>query len=160
MRRTQWMRSAALLMVAGIALVAAGQAPPATSSTPEAARVLEVRLDDAIYPTQAEFIQDAFDEAARTNARLVLITMNTPGGLDSSMRAIIQKMIASPVPSVVYVSPAGTRAASADGDHGRTSAAFPSVRRTCGSSSPPWRVAPASSWRAHGWAFCAYGPVY
>jgi len=88
------------------------QAAP-VSSAPEAARVLEVRLDDAIYPTQAEFIQDAFDEAARTNARLVLITMNTPGGLDSSMRAIIQKMIASPVPSVVYVSPAGTRAASA-----------------------------------------------
>ena len=107
-----WLR-ASLLLMAGIALVAAGQAPPATSSAPEAARVLEVRLDDAIYPTQADFIQDAFDEAARTNARLVLITMNTPGGLDSSMRAIIQKMIASPVPSVVYVSPAGTRAASA-----------------------------------------------
>jgi membrane-bound serine protease (ClpP class) len=100
-------------MAAGIALVAAAQTPPAATAAPEAARVLEVRLDDAIYPTQAEFIQDAFDEAARTNARLVLITMNTPGGLDSSMRAIIQKIITSPVPSVVYVSPAGTRAASA-----------------------------------------------
>ncbi|MBI3483569.1 MAG: nodulation protein NfeD, partial [Acidobacteria bacterium] len=94
MRRTQWLLSAALLMVAGIALVAAGQAPPAVPPAhPESARVLEVRLDDAIYPTQADFINDAFDEAARTNARLVLITMNTPGGLDSSMRAIIQKII-------------------------------------------------------------------
>ena len=107
------MRSAALLMIAGIALVAAGQTPPAAPAAAEAAGVLEVRLDGAIFPVQADFVRDAFDEAARTNARLVLIIMNTPGGLDSSMRAIIQKMITSPVPSVVYVSPSGTRAASA-----------------------------------------------
>lgn len=113
MRRTQWKRSAALLMVAGISLVAAGQAPPAAPSATEGARVLEIRIDDAIFPTQADFVKDAIDEAGRTNARLLLITMNTPGGLDSSMRKIIQHIISSKAPVAVYVSPSGTRAASA-----------------------------------------------
>ncbi|MCL4524458.1 MAG: nodulation protein NfeD [Acidobacteria bacterium] len=111
-RRKFWLR-ASLLLVAGTAMAAARQAPPAAPAAPDAARVLEVRLDDAIYPTQADFIHDAFAEAGAHEPRLVLITMNTPGGLDSSMRAIIQQIITSPVPTVVYVSPAGTRAASA-----------------------------------------------
>jgi membrane-bound serine protease (ClpP class) len=75
--------------------------------------VVEVRLDDAIYSAQADFVKSAFAEAVRTNAQLVLITMNTPGGLDSAMREIIQEIITSPVPTAVYVSPSGSRGASA-----------------------------------------------
>ncbi|MBI1749208.1 MAG: nodulation protein NfeD [Acidobacteria bacterium] len=113
MKRTMQLLCAGLLLVAGMALLAGGQTPPVGAGSPEAARVLEVRIDDAIFPVQADFVKDAFDEAVRTNARLVLITMNTPGGLDSSMREIIQRIISSPIPVAVYVSPAGTRAASA-----------------------------------------------
>ncbi len=113
MRRRRFLFCAILLLFAGAALVAYGQSQPAAPAAAESARVLEVRLDDAIYPTQADFISDAIEEAKRTSARLVLITMNTPGGLDSSMREIIQHIISSPVPVAVYVSPAGTRAASA-----------------------------------------------
>ncbi len=113
MRRTRILFCAALLLVTGAAIVSHGQTKPAAPAAAESSRVLEVRLDDAIYPTQADFLSGAFEEAKRTNARLVLITMNTPGGLDSSMREIIQHIISSPVPVAVYVSPAGTRAASA-----------------------------------------------
>src|SRR5207245_353349 len=52
-------------------------------------------------------------EAAKSDASLVLITMNTPGGLDSAMREIIQQIIRSPIPVAVYVAPSGSRAASA-----------------------------------------------
>jgi membrane-bound serine protease (ClpP class) len=96
-----------------IARVFSAQAQSPASSAAEGARVLEIRIDDAIFPTQADFVKDAIEEADRTGARLMLITMNTPGGLDSSMREIIQHIISSKAPVAVYVSPSGTRAASA-----------------------------------------------
>ena len=89
----------------------AAQSPPVPP--PGSARVVEIRIDGIIQPILAEFISGAFDEAARSKASLILITMNTPGGLDSSMREIIQRIITSPIPVVVYVSPSGSRAASA-----------------------------------------------
>ncbi len=102
-----------LSLAPGIRVVLSAQAQAPATSAAASARVLEIRLDDAIFPTQADFVKDAIDEANRTDARLVLITMNTPGGLDSSMREIIQHIISSKAPVVVYVSPSGTRAASA-----------------------------------------------
>lgn len=97
------------------ALVAAPMcaAPDAQVTPPGSARVVEVGIDGVIQPILAEFIDGAFDEAARSKASLILITINTPGGLDTSMRQIIQRIITSPVPVVVYVSPSGSRAASA-----------------------------------------------
>ncbi len=113
---------AAIAAVLAALLVWLAIPAPAQPTQPEAAtpaasgsrgRVVELRIGDAILPLTAEFVNDAFTEAAKQNADLVLITMNTPGGLDSSMRDIIQRILNSPIPVAVYVTPAGSRAASA-----------------------------------------------
>jgi membrane-bound serine protease (ClpP class) len=70
-------------------------------------------VDDTIQPITAEYISRAIDQAARTNAQAVLIEMNTPGGLVSSTREIIEKITSSPVPVIVYVTPTGGHAGSA-----------------------------------------------
>lgn len=80
---------------------------------PACAQVVRLRLHDTIQPISAEYVERGIDEAARLNADLVLIEMETPGGLGDSMRKIIEKVLGSPVPVVVYVSPSGARAASA-----------------------------------------------
>ena len=61
----------------------------------------------------AEYVDSGIEEAARRHASLVLITMDTPGGLSTSMEDIIQHILDSPVPVAIYVSPAGSRGASA-----------------------------------------------
>jgi membrane-bound serine protease (ClpP class) len=77
------------------------------------AAIVRVRIDDMIHPITDEFIGRALDEAAATHAEAVLIELATPGGLDESMRSIMQHMMKSPVPVIVYVTPSGARAASA-----------------------------------------------
>ncbi len=72
-----------------------------------------VQLDGVVDPIMAQYIGRSIDRAVDDGAVAVIIEMDTPGGLDSSMRKIIAKMLASPVPIVVYVSPPGARAASA-----------------------------------------------
>jgi len=66
-----------------------------------------------VAPVSAQYISRGIDTAISDGAQALIIEMDTPGGLDSSMRQIIQKMLASPVPVVVYVSPPGARAGSA-----------------------------------------------
>ncbi len=78
-----------------------------------AARVIELRIGDEIEPLMAEYIDGGIEQAAREHANLVLITMDTPGGLQTSMQDIIQHILSSPVPVAVYVSPTGSRGASA-----------------------------------------------
>jgi membrane-bound serine protease (ClpP class) len=123
-QRDRWnrfiLRSGALslvLLCAGLLLYPASATAQSTASqgvaTPRSTRVLEMRVGDMIHPIMAEYIRGGLDEAVRTNADLVLITMDTPGGFDGSMRDIIQGIITSKIPVVVYVSPAGSRAASA-----------------------------------------------
>jgi membrane-bound serine protease (ClpP class) len=72
-----------------------------------------MRIGDEIEPIMAEYIDGGISEAAQQHASLILITMDTPGGLGTSMEDMIQHILASPVPVVVYVSPAGARGASA-----------------------------------------------
>jgi membrane-bound serine protease (ClpP class) len=82
------------------------------ASTTHAA-IVRVEVDDVIHPISAEFIARGIDEGAKTHAELVIIELRTPGGLSDSMRTIVQKILKSPVPVAVYVSPSGSRAASA-----------------------------------------------
>jgi membrane-bound serine protease (ClpP class) len=77
------------------------------------ADVLKLTVDDTIQPITTEYIQRGIDQAARSGDKAVLIELRTPGGLDSAMRKIIEKILSSPVPVIIYVSPSGSRAASA-----------------------------------------------
>jgi membrane-bound serine protease (ClpP class) len=72
-----------------------------------------LRIDDQIEPIMAEYVTEGIDRAARERAALILITVDTPGGLQDSMIEIIQRILASPVPVAVYVWPSASRAASA-----------------------------------------------
>lgn len=102
-----------LLLLCGLVVCVGLGSTDAAPATVAAARVVELRIDDEIEPIVAEYITEGIDEAARSNADLILITMNTPGGLGESMREIVQRILRSPVPVVVYVAPTGSRAASA-----------------------------------------------
>jgi len=75
--------------------------------------VLELKLDGEVEPILATYIDEGLADADRRHASLVLITMDTPGGLSDSMKDMIQHILASPVPVAVYVSPTGARGASA-----------------------------------------------
>jgi membrane-bound serine protease (ClpP class) len=77
------------------------------------ASVVLVEVDGIIHPVTAEFMTGALDHADAIGARLVVFTLRTPGGLVDSTRDIISKMIAARTPSVIYVAPSGSRAASA-----------------------------------------------
>src|SRR5215468_11106256 len=77
------------------------------------AEVLKVVVKDTIQPISQEYIARAIDEAARRKAQAVLIEMNTPGGMVSSTREIIEKISSSAVPVIVYVTPTGGHAGSA-----------------------------------------------
>lgn len=77
------------------------------------ADITRVVVDSMIHPMSDEFIGRAIDTAAKNRSALLIIELRTPGGLETSMRSIIEKIFKSPVPVVVYVSPGGSRAASA-----------------------------------------------
>ncbi|MGA8867661.1 MAG: nodulation protein NfeD [Candidatus Sulfotelmatobacter sp.] len=77
------------------------------------AEVLKIVVNDTIQPITEEYIARAIAEAERRNDQAVLIEMNTPGGLVDSTREIIEKITNSSVPVIIYVTPSGSRAASA-----------------------------------------------
>jgi len=82
-------------------------------SSPASAEVLKIVVNDTIHPITDEYIGRALAEAERNKDQALLIEINTPGGLLESTRDIIEKILASPVPIIVYVTPSGSRAASA-----------------------------------------------
>ncbi len=76
-------------------------------------KVVAVDVDGMVHPITAEIVDGALAQAKSENASLVLVRLNTPGGLMDAMRATIEKIVASPIPVVTYVAPSGGRAASA-----------------------------------------------
>jgi len=96
-----------------IARVLLGFAAALILSSAASAEVLKIVVDDTIQPITGEYIARAIDQAQRRNDQAVLIEINTPGGLVDSTREIIEKITTSPVPVIVYVAPAGSRAGSA-----------------------------------------------
>lgn len=75
--------------------------------------IVQLTIVDAIGPATADYVERSLAAAQKLNAELVIIQLDTPGGLDSSMRDIIKNITTSPFPVATYVSPAGARAASA-----------------------------------------------
>src|SRR5439155_14376230 len=77
------------------------------------ASILRIHLNDMIHPISDEYIGRGLESAARAKDAAVVIELSTPGGLIDSTRSIVEKMMTSRVPVIVYVSPTGSRAASA-----------------------------------------------
>jgi membrane-bound serine protease (ClpP class) len=85
----------------------------AAQSANAAAPVVVIPLSGAIGPASADFVVRSLARAADEHAQLAVLQLDTPGGLDQSMRAIIQAILASPVPVAAFIAPSGARAASA-----------------------------------------------
>ena len=75
--------------------------------------IIQLTVEEAIGPATDDYIKRALDTATESDAEIVIIQMDTPGGLDSAMRAIIKNIASSTVPVATYVAPTGARAASA-----------------------------------------------
>ena len=97
-----------LVLIAGLLLAA-----DSTAHAQGVRSIVVVEVDGVITPVIADHLRDALDLAEREGHQALLVELDTPGGLDTSMRDIVQSFLNSRVPVIVYVSPQGARAASA-----------------------------------------------
>jgi membrane-bound serine protease (ClpP class) len=100
----------ALLVLLGAVAVVLCLAPSALAATP---RVLAIEFENDVNPVTADYVIGQLDRAEEERYDAVVIVLDTPGGLQDAMRDIYKEELASTVPVIVYVSPAGARAASA-----------------------------------------------
>jgi membrane-bound serine protease (ClpP class) len=102
------------LVAAAIAAAMATFSPPFAAERVDPVKLaLEIEIDGAIGPATARHVKEALATAAERHAEVVILRLNTPGGLVTSMREIIAYVLASSVPVVGYVAPSGAHAASA-----------------------------------------------
>lgn len=106
-------RTAAILLLSWLGLWWVTQSPATAQAAPASRTIVVLRMEGVVDPFIASYIQDGITSANHTGAAAVLITIDTPGGLDSSMRSIIKAILASKTPVICYTSPSGARAASA-----------------------------------------------
>jgi membrane-bound serine protease (ClpP class) len=98
-----------LCLLALLAVPVLARDPPAVG----VGEVVVLRIDGAIGPATADRVGRALGQAARERAQLVVLQMDTPGGLDTAMRSIVKDILAAPMPVAGFVAPQGARAASA-----------------------------------------------
>lgn len=106
-------RSIRFVLLILLTVVAAAYAGEKDSQTVRTPVMIQLEINDVIGPATADYIERNLQHAVDSGAMAVLIRMDTPGGLDISMRQIIKQIIASPIPVISYVAPSGARAASA-----------------------------------------------
>ena len=114
------MRIVQAALVAATAVAALVLSPLAASAGENGGLALTISIDGAIGPASASYVKDALAKATERRAAVVVLRINTPGGLTTSMREIIADVLASPVPVIGYVAPSGGHAAS--GRAGRSGA--------------------------------------
>jgi membrane-bound serine protease (ClpP class) len=107
------MRSLARAARLGVGVLVIALWFPVTASAQTSGVVVELSVDGVVDPFVADHVEDGLADAEREGASAVLLTIDTPGGLDSSMRQIVKAILNSDVPVIAYVSPEGARAASA-----------------------------------------------
>ncbi|HEY4804560.1 MAG TPA: nodulation protein NfeD, partial [Paraburkholderia sp.] len=105
-------RLARVVLFVGLLLAWAALAATAAFAAAEPP-VVVMTVNGAIGPASADFIVRSLEHAALERAPLAILELDTPGGLDTSMRQIIKAILASPVPVATFVAPGGARAASA-----------------------------------------------
>lgn len=103
-----WTAAAAVLAMVPLLAVALSAAPAGAGK-----RALVIDIDGAIGQAMADFVVGGIAAAHPSDSGIVVLRMNTPGGLDSAMRQIVSAILAAPVPVVTFVAPSGARAASA-----------------------------------------------
>jgi membrane-bound serine protease (ClpP class) len=97
-----------MILAAGLILAIPWRAPAATPP-----KAVAVDVDGMVHPITTEIVASAIERAQQQNASVLIVRLNTPGGLMDAMRETIEKLLASPVPVITYVAPSGGRAASA-----------------------------------------------
>ncbi len=104
-----------IAILPAIAIALAPTNTPAIFAAPAAAgkRAIVLDIDGAIGPAMADFVVSTINDARNPTVGIVVLRVNTPGGLDTSMRQIVSAILGSPVPVVTFVAPSGARAASA-----------------------------------------------
>jgi membrane-bound serine protease (ClpP class) len=114
------MTSRAFILPVAMSLIALGllhylcfHAPTVQAESNEGKQALVITVDGVISPVSAEFIIKSVEKASEMKAEVLVIRLDTPGGLETSMKSIVKEIMSSNVPVVVYVAPSGARAASA-----------------------------------------------
>jgi membrane-bound serine protease (ClpP class) len=107
------LRRIALWLVIGLLLLSSASSRSADAVAPADRFATLIELKGPIGPAMSRYIEHSLVDAGNQHSAVVILQMDTPGGLDTSMRDIIQAILASPLPVVTYVAPSGARAASA-----------------------------------------------